>query len=103
MTTREDDRPDGMVGRPSDGPTRSTQEDDGRRRSRRRRVHGVVVAGLRSGQRRRGQPIGPGLDDTSADRQIVNDKRNATWTITAPNRRVFVGRVQVASYGTLNT
>jgi hypothetical protein len=46
-----------------------------------------------------GQPIGPGLTTPPPNSQIVNDKRTATWQITAPNVECSSGgRMEIASF-----
>ena len=50
-----------------------------------------------------GQPIGPGLVTPPPTGQVVNDKRNATWTITAPNVQCSSGTLQVASSVSVRT
>jgi hypothetical protein len=67
---------------------------------------GAVVAGasmvssspvFAAGSVGAGQPMGPGLTTPPPTGQIVNDKRNATWTITAPNVECSSGTKQIAS------
>jgi hypothetical protein len=50
-----------------------------------------------------GEPIGPGLVTPPPNAQIVNDKRNATWTITAPVVQCSSGTMQIASYAVPRT
>jgi hypothetical protein len=44
-----------------------------------------------------GQPVGTGLTTPPPTGQTVNDKRNATWTITSPNVSCSTGALQVSS------
>jgi hypothetical protein len=70
---------------------------------------GAVVAGasmvssspvFAAGSVGTGQPVGPGLVIPPPTGQIVNDKRNATWTINAPNVQCSSGELAIASYAT---
>jgi hypothetical protein len=69
---------------------------------------GAVVAGasmvssspvFAAGSVGAGQPIGPGLTTPPSNSQVVNDKRTATWTVSAPNIQCSGGeRMAIASY-----
>lgn len=50
-----------------------------------------------------GQPIGSGLTTPPPTVMPVNDKRNATWTITAPNVTCSSGTMQVSSNAVAQT
>jgi hypothetical protein len=55
----------------------------------------VFAAGSLGG----GQPIGPGLVTPPPNTHVVNDKRNATWTVAAPNVQCSGSeQLQIASY-----
>jgi hypothetical protein len=73
---------------------------------------GAVVAGasmvssspvFAAGSVGAGQPIGPGLTTPPPNSQVVNDKRNATWTISAPNVECSSGELRVSSSGFART
>jgi hypothetical protein len=68
---------------------------------------GAVVAGasmvstsrvFAAGSVGAGQPTGPGLTTPPPTALAVNDKRSATWQITAPNVACSSGTMQIASY-----
>ena len=68
---------------------------------------GAVVAGasmvssspvFAAGSVGAGQPIGPALVTPPPNSQTVDGKRNATWTISAPNASCSSGTMQIASY-----
>ena len=73
---------------------------------------GAVVAGasmvsssrvVAAGSVGAGQPVGPGLTTPPPTGQIVNDKRTATWTITAPNVQCSSGEMRISSSGFART